>query len=75
MWLKSSRSWNIADVYLSYYIAELFPSYHFADVCHVLLNCWAIRNLKTLLLYTLSYHMAESFPILKHCWKYSLSFH
>ena len=47
--LKSSRSWNLADVYL------------------VLVHCWDIPNLKTLLSDILSYYNAELFRILKQC--------
>ena len=53
---------------LSYYIAGKLPILKNTDVLPVLLHCWAVPNLETLLTYTLSYYIAELFLILEHCW-------
>ena len=43
-----------------------FQSWNLADVDLVILHCWAVLNLMTLLRHALCYYAAEMFAILKH---------
>ena len=35
----------------------------------VILHCWIVPNFLNLMSHTLSFYIAELFPILKHCWR------
>ena len=66
--LRCSQCWNNVDITLSDYIDASFPSCNTAEAYLLLLSCWAIHSLQTLLISTLSFYLAELLPILKHCW-------
>ena len=80
--ISDCASWNIDGLMHSVFAGSLtvcqvrdsvtpIHTIHYhknAEVYSVLLHCWDVPNLKTLLRHILSYYNAELFSILKHCW-------
>ena len=46
-----------------------FESRHIVEVHPVLLHWWIVPNLRTLVMYTLSYYFDEMFPVVEFCWR------
>ena len=57
-----------SQLYVSDSVISYTESSHIVEVHHVLLHCLAVPNLITFPTYTLSYYIAELFPILKQRW-------
>ena len=65
--LKSSQSWNIADVLPGLLHCWAAPNI-ITLLTYTLLQCWDFPNFRPLLTYTLSYYIAGLLLILYPCW-------